>query len=376
MISSKLFILWITQRMLNKHQIKLIKNTIPLLEKLGSQLTDHFYNRLFLHNPELHSLFNSSHQRLGDQQLALYKALSAYAHNIDNPGALKTVIEHIAHKHTSFNIQADQYPTLGKYLILSLQELGGSEFTEDARQAWISAYDFLANMLIARERDLYQQTVKKPGGWQGPRLFRLIDKHQESELVKSFTFKPVDEKEVAYHLPGQYIGLRIKIPFKNQPEIRQYSLSNRSNGENYRITVKRRLVGYPGLVSNYLHDGLKINQEIELYAPAGDFYFIDNQSPVVLISAGVGLTPIMAILEELATSQYPHRILYLHACENSGDHSFKKAYKSTLVFASNTIPYLVQKRVLRVIEYISRLHGRYANYRSNTNYQWAILPLW
>jgi nitric oxide dioxygenase len=109
--------------------------------------------------------------------------------------------------------------------------------------------------------------------------------------------------------------------------MRQYSLSDQANGESYRISVKREAMGVPGLVSNFLHDGLRLGDEVELFAPAGDFVFKNKGKPVVAISAGVGLTPMQAILESLAEQRSEAEVHYLHACENHEQHSFKKRVK-------------------------------------------------
>jgi nitric oxide dioxygenase len=144
----------------------------------------------------------------------------------------------------------------------------------------------------------------------------------ESELVTSFVFAPVDNKPVINFKPGQYLGVEIKDTKREFTEIRQYSLSDKANNQQYRISVKREVNPVPGIVSNYLHDQLSIGDKIKLYAPAGDFFFVNKAAPVVLLSAGVGITPMQAILETLAQQNYNHQVYYLHACENSEQHSF------------------------------------------------------
>eukprot|EP00487_Bulimina_marginata_P007364 TRINITY_DN28367_c0_g1_i1.p1 TRINITY_DN28367_c0_g1~~TRINITY_DN28367_c0_g1_i1.p1 ORF type:complete len:103 (+),score=17.95 TRINITY_DN28367_c0_g1_i1:55-363(+) len=95
--------------MLNNAHIEIIKSTIPLLESAGPALTQHFYQRMFTHNPELKDIFNMTHQRTGRQGVALFEAIAAYAKNIENLAALTTAVERIAQKHTSFNIQPEHY---------------------------------------------------------------------------------------------------------------------------------------------------------------------------------------------------------------------------------------------------------------------------
>ncbi|MDG1731949.1 MAG: NO-inducible flavohemoprotein [Thalassotalea sp.] len=310
--------------MLTDAHIDIVKSTIPLLENAGSALTDHFYQRMFSHNPELQDIFNMSNQHTGRQQVALFEAIAAYAKNIDNLGALTTAVERIAHKHTSFNIQAKHYEIVGMHLIETLRELATEAFTPDVEDAWTQAYLFLAQIFISRESELYKLRSESFGGWAGTRKFTVIEKTVESELVKSFVFAPVDGKPVIDYVSGQYLGVELTPTDAEYKEIRQYSLSTAANGKTYRISVKREVNGVPGVVSNYLHDGVNVGDEVNLYAPAGDFYFIDRKAPVVLLSAGVGITPMQSILETLAANDYSEPVHYLHACENSQQHSFNE----------------------------------------------------
>ncbi|MGB1237374.1 MAG: NO-inducible flavohemoprotein [Pseudomonadales bacterium] len=309
--------------MLTDQHIATIKATIPLLEQAGPALTTHFYQRMFRESPELKHIFNMSNQHTGRQQVALFEAIAAYAKNIENLAALSSAVERIAHKHTSFAIKAEHYAIVGHNLIETLRELAPEAFTADVEEAWTAAYQFLAQVFINREAELYQASDAALGGWSETREFTLSAKQTESELVTSFTFTPVDGDPVIDYKAGQYIGLDVQPTGSDYREIRQYSLSNRAQGNSYRISVKRELKPQPGLVSNYLHDSLQVGDTVLLHPPAGDFHFTDRGRHVTLISAGVGITPMMAMLEQLSAQQYPHNIYFLHACENAAQHSFQ-----------------------------------------------------
>lgn len=310
--------------MLTDKHINIIKSTIPLLENAGPAMTAHFYQRMFNSNPELQDIFNMSNQHTGRQQVALFEAIAAYAKNIENLSVLTTAVERIAQKHTSFNIQADHYAIVGHHLIETLRELASEAFTAEVEEAWTQAYQFLASIFINRESELYQQRAAEIGGWKGARAFKVIDKIVESELVKSFVFAPVDQQAVIGFTPGQYLGLEVHPTGNDYKEIRQYSLSDKANGKTYRISVKREQLGVPGKVSNYLHDAVNVGDEVQLYAPAGDFFFVDRQTPTVLISAGVGITPMQGMLETLADNNHNQPVHFLHACEGSEQHSFSQ----------------------------------------------------
>lgn len=308
--------------MLDQATIAVIKSTIPLLESAGPALTQHFYQRMFSHNPELKDIFNLAHQRSGGQPLALFNAVAAYARNIDNLGALAGAVERIAHKHTGFLIQPEQYHIVGSHLLATLKELGGNAVTDEVLDAWGKAYGVLANIFIGRESEIYREKAAEAGGWQGARPFIIQEKRKESELITSFVLAPADGKPVLRFKPGQYLSIKLAHPALEYQEIRQYSLSDAPNGRDYRISVKREP---DGQVSNLLHDQLHVGDEVALMPPAGDFFLqADATTPVVLLSAGVGLTPMLSMLNHLLAKGHDADIRWLHACEQGALHAFKE----------------------------------------------------
>lgn len=308
--------------MLSSHHINTVKSTLPLISAAGPTVTKHFYQRMFTHNPELKDVFNLSNQHSGRQKVALFEAIMAYANNLDNVAVLKHALERIANKHVSFNIQPDDYHIVGHHLIETMRELLGDHFSCEVEQAWRAAYAVLTQLFTQREQALYTAREQASGGWRGKRAFSLTHKVKESQLVTSFTFEPVDQQAVMDFKPGQYIAIELKPSTSAHIEIRQYSLSSTANGKSYRISVKREVGEHTGVMSNFLHDHLKLGDIVDLHAPTGDFFWQDRQAPVVLISAGVGATPMQAMLETLAARNYPFPVTYLHACETRAQHSF------------------------------------------------------
>lgn len=303
--------------MISQKTIDTVKATAPLLAQTGPALTAHFYQRMFSHNPELKDIFNMSNQRNGDQREALFNAICGYANNIDNLAALLPAVEKIAHKHTSFMITAEQYSIVGSHLLGTIDELFSPG--QDVLDAWAEAYGVLADVFIKREEAIYQENEHKAGGWRGTRSFEVVDKTQESDVITSFTFKPVDGGEVAAFKPGQYLGIYLKPDDFEFQEIRQYSLSCAPRKDSYRISVKRE---DGGKVSSYLHDTLTVGDNVDLASPAGDFFLeVEPTTPVALISAGVGLTPTLSMLETLTAHQA--EVHWLHAAENGAQHAFK-----------------------------------------------------
>lgn len=304
--------------MLDAQTIAVVKSTIPLLAATGPKLTAHFYDRMFSHNPELKEIFNMSNQRNGDQREALFNAICAYATNIENLAALLPAVEKIAQKHTSFQIKPEQYDIVGAHLIATLDEMFSPG--QAVLDAWGKAYGVLAGVFIHREAEIYQTNATKNGGWEGTRAFRIVAKDPQSTLITSFEFEPVDGKPVADYQPGQYLGVWLKPAGFPHQEIRQYSLTRKPDGKTYRIAVKREDLG---LVSSWLHNFAKVGDELHLAAPAGDFFMdVSDSTPVTLISAGVGQTPLLAMLDTLAKNAHTSQVNWFHAADQGEVHAF------------------------------------------------------
>lgn len=310
--------------MLDAQTIATVKATIPLLVETGPKLTAHFYDRMFTHNPELKEIFNMSNQRNGDQREALFNAIAAYASNIENLPALLPAVEKIAQKHTSFQIKPEQYNIVGEHLLATLDEMFSPG--QDVLDAWGKAYGVLAGVFINREAEIYQQNANKTGGWEGTRPFRIVAKTPRSALITSFEFEPVDGGAVADYQPGQYLAVWLKPEGFPHQEIRQYSLTRKADGKGYRIAVKRE---DGGQVSSWLHNSANVGDVVHLAAPAGDFFMsVENNTPVTLISAGVGQTPMLAMLDTLAKSSHTAQVNWFHAAENGDVHAFADEVKT------------------------------------------------
>ncbi|AOF15908.1 TPA: NO-inducible flavohemoprotein [Yersinia enterocolitica] len=304
--------------MLDSQTIATVKSTIPLLAATGPKLTAHFYDRMFEHNPELKHIFNMSNQFNGDQREALFNAICAYAANLENLAALLPAVERIAQKHTSLNIKPEHYSVVGHHLISTLDEMFSPG--QEVLDAWAKAYGVLADVFITRESQIYQQGENSTGGWRTLRRFRIIKKEMQSEVICSFVLAPEDGGRVLDFKPGQYLGIYIEDERLEYQEIRQYSLTAAPNGKTYRIAVKRE---EQGTVSNYMHRELNEGDSVRIAPPRGDFFLdITPDTPVALISAGVGQTPMLSMLNTLHNQQHPAPVHWLHAAENGQVHAF------------------------------------------------------
>lgn len=303
--------------MLTPAQRDLIKATVPLLESGGEALTTHFYRMMLSEYPEVRPLFNQAHQASGDQPRALANGVLMYARHIDRLEALGPLVAQIVNKHVSLQILPEHYPIVGGCLLRAIREVLGAEIATDAViDAWAAAYQQLADILIGAEESQYAQNAAAPGGWRGARAFRVARKVAESAEIVSFYLQPVDGGPLLDHQPGQYIGMRLLL--EGEEVRRNYSLSALANGREYRISVKREP---GGRVSNHLHDVVQVGDVLELFPPAGEFTLNASDKPLALISAGVGITPALAMLDAARHSCRP--IHFIHCARNAEVHAFR-----------------------------------------------------
>ncbi|MBG0842459.1 NO-inducible flavohemoprotein [Ectopseudomonas toyotomiensis] len=303
--------------MLTHAQRDLIKATVPLLESGGEALTTHFYRMMLSEHPEVRPLFNQAHQASGDQPRALANGVLMYARHIDRLEALGPLVRQVVNKHVALQILPEHYPIVGGCLLRAIREVLGAEIATDAViDAWAVAYQQLADIFIGAEEQLYTENAAAPGGWRGARSFRVARKVVESAEITSFHLVPVDGGALLAHQPGQYIGMRLLLD--GEEVRRNYSLSALANGREYRISVKRE-VG--GRVSNHLHDNVQVGDELELFPPSGEFTLSASDKPLALISAGVGITPALAMLDAARHSGRP--IHFIHCARNAEVHAFR-----------------------------------------------------
>ena len=308
-------------------QKTLVTATVSTLKENGVALTTHFYRRMFEHNPELKNVFNMSNQQNGKQQVALAMAVLAYAENIGDPSVLVHAFTKIGHKHVSLGIRPEHYAIVGRHLITSIGEVLGKAATPALLDAWATAYGELAGLMSGLESGLYQHAANQLDGWTGWHPFTVKRKVAESAEITSFYLYPTDGGKVADYLPGQYVSLRLFLPELNLFQPRQYSLSSAPNGEYYRISVKKEAGSQQPdeLISNHLHNFVAEGSIVELAAPAGDFTMeTTKQTPVVLVSGGVGQTPLLSMLDYLVTTGSPREVVWVHGSRNPQVHAFRE----------------------------------------------------
>ncbi len=294
-----------------------IEATVPVLLANGQAITRHFYQRMFHDHPELLNLFNQGNQASGDQAQALAGAVYAFAVHMDQPAKIGPVLNRIAHKHVSLGIAPAQYTIVGRHLLASIGEVLGDAITPDIAQAWDEVYWLMASELIAREARLYQARHWQAGDWLE---VKVLHKERSSEDTVALTLGDATGAPLPSFLPGQYLSVALPLPESGLTQVRQYSFSNAPGDGVWRITVKRvdaNGQSPAGMVSARIHSAIGVGDTLRVGPPAGDFSLREGEHPVVMISAGVGVTPMISMLKHIERTQPQRAVTFAYAATDA-----------------------------------------------------------
>ncbi|MCI0184777.1 MAG: NO-inducible flavohemoprotein [Acidibacillus sp.] len=334
--------------MLSQATKDIITSTVPVLEIYGERITTRFYERLFQNEPSMLDIFNQTNQRKGQQQTALAQAVYAAALHIEHIEDILPVVKQIGHKHRGLGVTPEHYPIIGENLLGAMKEVLGDGATDEIIGAWAQAYGVIADAFIGVEQDMYAQVATQTGGWEGFRPFIVVKKVQESDVITSFYIEPEDGGTVAVYEPGQYLTLKIDIPGLAHTQRRQYSLSDEPGKPYYRISVKREDAhdGWPeGIVSTYLHHHVQVGDTLHVAAPAGDFTLdVTTHHPIVFLSGGVGMTPLLSMVHSLLTYDPQHEVTYVHAAIHGGVHAFQTEMEELAIAHPSLQYYIVYEK--------------------------------
>jgi ferredoxin-NADP reductase/MOSC domain-containing protein YiiM len=184
-------------------------------------------------------------------------------------------------------------------------------------------------------------TASPPPAWPGFRRLAVTAIERESDSVISIRLQDPDGAALPPARPGQYLTLRLQPDDQQRPVLRNYSLSGPPDAGYYRITVKRE---HAGAASGYLHTHLRVGAQIEIAAPRGTFILDGTDAPVLLISAGIGATPVLAMLHALATEHTEREIWWLQGARSSHDHSFAAEARALLASLPNVHTHVCYSR--------------------------------
>lgn len=323
--------------MLSEPSAATVRATLPAVGAAIGEITERFYARLFAAHPDLlRNLFNRGNQASGAQKQALAGSIAAFAtHLLEHPDRRPdALLGRIAHKHASLGVAPEQYEVVHEHLFAALAEVLGEAVTPEVAAAWDEVYWLMANALIAVEKRLYEES-----GSRGPRQWEVVERVDETADVVSFRLRPVDGGPVADFRAGQYVSVQVALP-DGARQIRQYSLSGAPGEAVRQFSVKRVHGGTApeGEVSNHLHARVRTGDVLELSEPYGDLVLGDTAGrPLLLASAGIGVTPMVAMLAALAADGHPAPVTVVHGDRSPADHALRtdhEAYTAKLPDAS------------------------------------------
>ncbi|SFR15746.1 nitric oxide dioxygenase [Lentzea waywayandensis] len=290
--------------MLSPKSAELLEATLPAVGATIGEISRLFYARMFAEHPLLlRFMFNRGNQANGTQAQALAGSIAAFASGLLAGKQPDAMLRRVAHKHVSVGVTSGQYAVVHDHLLAAVAEV--LNVTPEIAAAWSEVYWLMADALMALERDV-------PRGQQE---YRVVARFQETDEVATFVVRPVTGP-VPANRPGQYVSVHVPLPDGSR-QIRQYSLSGRAD-DALQFSVKR-----DGEVSNHLHDFAPVGSTLKLSRPCGDVTLEPGDGPVLLASAGIGCTPMIAMLAELAATGSPRRVVALHGDRDQLSHPFR-----------------------------------------------------
>ncbi|BCY06922.1 globin domain-containing protein [Actinoplanes sp. L3-i22] len=313
--------------MLSATSVPVVRATLPVVGAHLDAITGEFYSTMLAENPQLTNLFSRSAQATGEQRSALAGAVAAFAAHLIGAGPDAAVFDHIveriAQRHCALGIRPEQYTTVGKYLLRAVGTVLGDAVTPEIAAAWDEVYWLFAARLIGREARLYAEAgVDGADPW---RDYLVINKIAEAHDTVSLLLAPVDGAPAPHFTPGQYVTVAVDLPDGGR-QLRQYSLSQAPNAGTLRITVRRvrgRAGAPDGLISGFLHDRVEAGDKLRLSQPYGDLVLRPGAAPLLLVSAGVGITPMAAILDHVARTAPAREVVAVHADRSAERHPLR-----------------------------------------------------
>lgn len=303
--------------MLTEAQIAVVRDSLPAVGAAIDEITPIFYRRLFGAHPDLErDLFNRGNQAVGAQQRSLAASIAMYASAvIDDELSARSMLERVANKHASLGVAPAQYPVVHEHLFAAIAQVLGDAATPAVAEAWSALYWQLADELITLEKGLYSAAGVSPETvW---RTVVVDERRQETPHTVAFVLADPAGDALPDFLPGQYISIAVRLP-DGARQIRQYSLSGAGTGR-WRIGVRR-----DGAVSSYLHDYAFEGARLQVSPPFGDIVLdSDPATPLVLASAGIGITPVLGMLHHLAEEGGARRVIVAHADRTRATHAHR-----------------------------------------------------
>ncbi|MEU3366822.1 globin domain-containing protein [Streptomyces pseudogriseolus] len=314
--------------MLSEQSAVTVRATLPAVGASLGEITERFYAGMFAARPELlRDLFNRGNQAAGTQRQALAGSVAAFAaHLVDHPDDRPdAMLSRIAHKHASLGVAPDQYAIVHEHLFAAIAEVLGDAVTPEVAAAWEEVYWLMANALIAVEKRLHEE--RGGAAW---RPWEVVERVTETADVVTFRLRPADGGPVRGFRPGQYVSVRVALA-DGARQIRQYSLSGEPGPGLRQFSVKRvhEEPAPEGEVSGHLHARVRAGDVLELSEAYGDLVLdAGDDTPLLLASAGIGVTPVVAMLGHLAGSGHRAPVTVVHGDRSPAHHALRTDHEA------------------------------------------------
>lgn len=289
--------------MLSEREKDVVKETVPVLQDKGVEITSNFYARMFKQHPELKNMFNQTNQQRGLQSTALAQSVLAAAVNIDHLEAILPVVKEIAYKHCALQVPPAGYDIVGENLIAAIKEVVGLDDDHEIIKTWKKAYQEIADIFISVEKDIYKDLL-----WDGFQPFKVETIEQVSSDIEAFTVSS-GEYDLSQFVPGQYITVDVgseKMPYRAK---RHYSIV-KGDKNHLTFAVKRDVTTeHEGEVSTILHDEFQEGDNINLTAPVGPFHVVEKGNRQLFLGSGIGVTPLVSMFNEVVNDNGEARFI-------------------------------------------------------------------
>lgn len=314
---------------LEAHHADVVRATLPVIAQHIDDITSLFYKKMFAARPDLLAdLFNRGNQAQGAQQRALAASIATFAAHLVDPALPhpRELLARIGHKHASLGIVAEQYPVVHEHLFAAIIDVLGAEtVTAEIAAAWDRVYWLMADTLIGFERQLYSAAGVAPGDVFHETV--VTERIDDPSGVVVFVVESADPaRPLPDFLPGQYVSVGAALP-DGARQLRQYSLVNAPHAGRLAFAVRpvTATAAQPaGEVSTWLATRVAVGDRLEITLPFGDLT-VDTTAatPLVLISAGIGITPMIGILEYVAATTPRRQVLVAHADRSADTHPLR-----------------------------------------------------
>lgn len=295
--------------------------TIDVVGAHIDEISQAFYHGLLLEHPELlKHLFNRGNQAQGAQQRALAASVVTFARHLLVPGAPDPVdmMRRVGHKHVSLGVTREQYTLVHDHLMRAVGEVLGEAATMEVAAAWSDLYWVMASSLIRLEDELYRGAGLQPG-----HVFRTVEVVGRTELPGSAAVFELAGLQGQWPLgsirPGQYVSLRRQLP-DGAGQLRQFSLCSSADDPTWQVAVRkvRRTLIPDGVVSTSIIGGLRVGDRVQVSHPFGSLLLDEHSTrPLVLVSNGIALAPMLSMVRTLADRGSQRRVLVMHADEQA-----------------------------------------------------------